>query len=633
MRKNITVDLETTGLNPRKERITCIGVDGDGISRVYRSVDRFNHDVTTGDLKDCDFTGQKFSFDIGFLVHNGVDLDLLLARWVDDTQLMAHVCTDKVTDKYLEWYEIERRRLNKLLPKGVSHREGRKNSLKVFAPFFLDVPPFWEDPQNHDDDEYVLKDCRYTTRSRDFFEKRLKELGQYDFYKNRMMPWAKMLLQSELRGIKLNWQNLYKVEEENKKLETGLLIRLDHQWWPQIKEWEEKQEYELQKKYLNLRAKATEKLKDKSKRKQLWKRYSDLYQKAAKKLPPFNFNSPAQLLWLLKDALGKDVKDWQGNESTAKAVLEKLSNSGHKDVEKLLEYRKANKILTMYVPTYKELQYDGTIHPSFNITGTRTGRLSSSKPNLQQVPSTLYKVFKPREGYKFIQYDLSGIEAALIALYSEDVNLFDTVTGGQSIHNANAKIFLGLDCEVDEVKDKYPTERQAAKNVGFGLFYGSGWRQIQRTFMNAGIPVTDREAKDMLKRFKEHYRSAFEFHDKITTQFAKGEIINNLMGRPIKIGNPDDAYMKGFNTLVQSSASDLCMRGAERATQAWREAGLDCHNLLYVHDCIVAECKAEDATRASEILVDSMTNFKLTNRLGQIKLQVEGGVYDEWRKD
>jgi DNA polymerase I-like protein with 3'-5' exonuclease and polymerase domains len=105
------------------------------------------------------------------------------------------------------------------------------------------------------------------------------------------------------------------------------------------------------------------------------------------------------------------------------------------------------------------------------------------------------------------------------------------------------------------------------------------------------------------------------------------------MGRPIKIGNPDDAYMKGFNTLVQSSASDLCMRGAERATQAWREAGLDCHNLLYVHDCIVAECKAEDATRASEILVDSMTNFKLTNRLGQIKLQVEGGVYDEWRKD
>src|SRR5690606_17483037 len=102
-----------------------------------------------------------------------------------------------------------------------------------------------------------------------------------------------------------------------------------------------------------------------------------------------NYSSPQQMSWLLKDYLKLDITDPQGEESTSKAVLNKLAATGREDIRAYLDWREADKVLTMYLPTYRELQVEGIIHPSFNLTGTRTGRTSSSAPNLQQVPPKL----------------------------------------------------------------------------------------------------------------------------------------------------------------------------------------------------------------------------------------------------
>ena len=179
----------------------------------------------------------------------------------------------------------------------------------------------------------------------------------------------------------------------------------------------------------------------------------------------------------------------------------------------------------------------------------------------------------------------------------------------------------------------YPKERHASKQVGFALFYGAGPARIEHTFNSLGFMIPRNEAEHMYNKFKTHYQDAIKFHRNITRYFEGGGIINNLFGRPLKIQDTKDAYMKGFNTLIQSSASDLNLQAGSIATERWKEQGLDCKVLLLVHDCILAECREDDVEAADKILVESMTGFKLSNALGKIPLKVEGGVSDVWSKN
>jgi len=633
MHNILSLDIETTGLDPYRDEITCVGIYGrDGnVSRVYRDLDQLDYDLRTK-YNGWGLVGHNFKFDIHFLVNNGFDLSFLLGRWEHDTQFMSHVLTDKVSEQYLEWYETKRVELNKELPVGYSHRKTRGSSLKVLAPYWLDVPPFWEDPTSHDDDEYVLKDCKYTWDLCKMFKTKLNAKGQYSFYKDRMMNWGKMLMEAEKRGIMINDEKLIESIYEHSTKAEQLKRELDEEWAGPNVLYKHAQTVLIHQKYSEMSNQALLKAKANNVDKTI-ARYNTLRDKAVAKIEDLNYDSPKQMLWLLKDHFGLPVKTVEGKESTGKAVLESIANKGRKDVGKFLEWRKANKILTAFLPTYQKLQYKGVVHPTFNLTGTRTGRLSSSGPNMQQVPPSLYKIFKPRDGYKYIQYDLASIEAALIAYYSGDPMLFDVIQSGQSIHNANARVFFNLDCDIKDVKDKYPEERYASKHVGFALFYGAGTNRIKHTFANFGFMIDKGQAYQMHQNFKEYYKQAAQFHKDITNDFAQGNVKMNVMGRPIKIQDPEDAYMKGFNTLVQSSASDLNIRAGELAREQWIKEGLDCQILLFIHDCIVAEVKEEHAVRADQILKESMTGFNLTNSLGKIILAVEGGIKTAWEKD
>jgi DNA polymerase I-like protein with 3'-5' exonuclease and polymerase domains len=647
MKRLLAVDLETrcgvTGcevkhcdhaLRPETGRITIIGVTDGEIFKMYESAAAFGQSLLT-EYKDCELMGQNFSFDIKFLVAAEPSLrEPLLNQWKHDTQIAAHVSTNKIPDSWLAEYELHRKEQNKRLPPGYSHRAASLHSLKTLAPYFLAVEAFWEDPTNHESVAYLKKDCEYTLRLAHFLIKDLKSRAEYSFYEEFSMPVAKMLLETSLRGIQLDTEALAQVKLETEQKMQLAAAKLESMWASAHAEYASLQLAELRTKYdLKLvpqLAKATDK-------ERVIKRYDDLYEKAAAKLEPrINYASPTQMVWLLRDYLGYDIVNAEGDETTGKSVLAKLAAQGAEDIKTYLEWKKQYKILTMYIPTYEELvAKDGAIHAAFNITGTRTGRLSSSAPNLQQLPSSLYRLFKPRDGYKFIVYDLGSIEAVLIALYTEDPNLFNIVTKGLSVHDYNTKYAVfpdEVDCPVEQVKEKFPKLRGIAKTIGFSVLYGAGANRVRVALDTAGYVVSDAEAREILGRLKQLYSESVKFHREITKSFEGKETIENLVGRPLIIPNKDECYMKGMNTLVQSSASDLLLLAALRAVGEFKKQGLDAHPLLFIHDCLMVEVKEANAPAADKIIRDSMLNFKLENSLGKLPLTIDGGIADKWLK-
>lgn len=624
--KLISVDIETTGLRWQTDSILCIGAWSPVEKHVFRgpaAIAQLDELLSEYDT----IIGHNFSFDWKFLKRAGLSVESL-NKWTHDSMVLAHTIGSKVSEAYIQAYEAKRAERNALLPHGSSkHRAASALSLKVLAPYFLQVPPFWEDPTNHDSDEYVLKDCEYTYR---LFEALLHKASPDDlaFYTNYMMPWAKLLARTELNGLCLDEKAFAEVEAEAVAGAASSEQFLRTAWHAEIDAVHEELVDKVNQRYELLLQTALNKAAP-EKHARVVDRYAKLRDVAIAKLPAFNIQSPSQLNNLLKNHLNLELLDDQGVETTGKAALSKFSN--REDIAKLLEYKKCNKVLTMYLPTYRELQLDGVIHTNFRLCGTRTGRLSSSDINCQQVPSKLYRLFKPRQGYKLIKYDLASIEAALIALYSEDENLWNIVSCGGSLHNYNAKVFFDLDCDPHEVPDRYPAERRAAKTVGFSLFYGAGFKRIQLAMASAGYIITPQRAKQLLDNFRSYFRTAVEFHRGLTEAIENQLPIQNVLGRPIYVDR-NDAYMKGFNTLIQSSASDLNLEAYRRADSRWQEAGLDARGVFLIHDCILAEARDDEAEEAARILRESMTGFNLQCGLGKLKLGVDGGISDKWEK-
>lgn len=624
----VALDIETTGLSPWTDQIHMCGLyDG----KQYTCV-RQGHQLRNllGTIyKEHDIVGHRTDFDIKFLLVQGWLFDEdLSGRTIQDTRIIGSLLRQRVPKGFTDWYEEERKQINKTLPKGQSHREGSPLSLKVMAPWYLKVPCFWETPGNHNNEDYNEKDCLYTYRLFQLLAPRLRDEGSWDFYL-KLLDWQKMLMRMEMRGISIDMAELDKVEQEYTAKRDALKVKLDELWADARTEYKNLEAMAIRQKYMQMADAQVVKGRDISRVNQ---KYAALAAKAMEKIEPFNYSSPTQMAWLLRDYLGLDITNMEGEDSTGKAVLNKLAQDGREDIKTYLAWREADKVLTMYLPTYRELQVDGVIHPSFNLTGTRTGRTSSSGPNLQQVPPKLYRLFKPRDGYRFIQYDLSGIEAALIALYSGDKRLYEILEKGESIHDHNAKAMFGLECEVADVARLHPRERKTVKNIGFACFYGAGWRRISQVFAAGGFPISDAEAKAKLKLLKSYYPEAFAFHKEITEVFEAGEPVTNLLGRPINLQPHENAYMQGFNTLIQSSASDLNLEACRKWSDFIGEYQKDAHPLLVIHDCIMGEALVSVADKRAGFMEHCMTKFKLESVNGPIKLRVEGGVSHEWAK-
>jgi DNA polymerase I-like protein with 3'-5' exonuclease and polymerase domains len=556
-------------------------------------------------------TGHNLKFDLlWLLVHAKEAGQWVKERWAFDTMLMFHVSTNKIPAGWVESYNNNR--------PSAHHRKAGQHSLKTLAPYFLGVEPYWEAEQ-HDDVDYVIKDVTYTRMLTEYALEHHTE-QELTFVRDRLMPWANMVLEAECEGLRLDLDALTLHEEELRQHVTTLEQKLDDVWSDAHEAWRERKRGEVNAKYDAQREGPAREA----------RRAAALAKCSELKL---EYSSPAQMAWLLRDHYGYDINSLEGEESTGREVLERLADESARGVKTYLEWRKAKKILTAFIPTFKELvDKEGRIHPTYNITGARTGRLSSERPNAQQVPSSLKQFFSPGSGRVLIGYDMAAIEAKLIGLFSEDQTLCELLQTGESIHNLNTKVFFNLPegTHLTDVPRLYGKERKVTKNVGFALFYHAGANRIRVTFAQGGYLLTPSECKQIHCRFLDTYKEAMSFAKELVKAAELGEVFTNLLGRPIKIQDPNDAYMTAFNTLVQSSASDLNMDRALAALNRLRAEGIDARPHLFVHDYVGLSVPSEDADRANSIMAEELVNFKLTNKHGEIKLQVEGGVSETW---
>lgn len=629
MKKLLAIDLETTGLDHNKAEITVAATWNERGGQVFRDIGQLKQHINKYLNMGYNAVFHNGKFDLKFLAKKFFTIP---AEAIEDTQLMAVAHTNKIPDEWLEQYELKRKELNKLLPKGHSHRLAKGYSLKTLAPYFLKVPPFWETPDNHNNDDYVLKDVEYTWRLANYFLENMT-FSESVFYRQSLRPWSQMLLEAELAGITIDLELLKSEQIQTGQNAAELKKQLFKTWEKDIEAYNREEQAALEKEYTEKTLAALTKLKKPTPEKivNTQARYQKLKEDAIKALPGFNINSPAQLKWLLKDRKGWDITKLDSeDESTGKAVLEKLAADGHEEMKLFLDYRAQEKLATAFYPSYIEMQHEGRIHTTFNLSGTRTGRLSSSEPNLQQVPGDLHKLFVARPNHVLACFDQSAIEARLLAYYSECPILRTICEKGWSIHDYNTKhIFFDLDCSEEEVKELYPKERKVSKTVGFALFYGAGWRRLQAATMTAGIQWDEYKCREVLELFKNEYSAVFEYKERVVDrEFLKKQPVINLLGRPLTIPNPEDVYMKGLNTLIQSSASDLVVEGAYKAQQEFNKQRIRGQILLLVHDEIVAEIHKDDVERGVAALKKAMTNFDLS----PITLEVEGKVDVKWSK-
>ena len=346
----------------------------------------------------------------------------------------------------------------------------------------------------------------------------------------------------------------------------------------------------------------------------------------------FNINSPKQLGDILFDVLklphGKKTKT---GYSTNAEILEKL-RPYHPIVDAVLDYRQLTKLKSTYADgLLKVADAHGRVHTTFRQTGTATGRLSSTEPNLQNIPvrtelgRELRRYFLPENrDYVIVDADYSQIELRLLAAVSGDENLCEAFREGADIHTSTAAAVFGVprDCVTPEM-------RKRAKAVNFGIMYGIGAFSLADD-----IGVSRQEAQAFIDRYlgqfprvdaylKQTIASAYE-NGYVTTLFGRRRYIAELAGKnkmQQKFGE-----RVAMNSPIQGTAADLIKLAMIRVHRRLREEGLDARLILQVHDELLIESNRTCADRAQEIL---RTEMESAARLS-VPLTVEIHAGDTW---
>jgi DNA polymerase I len=358
----------------------------------------------------------------------------------------------------------------------------------------------------------------------------------------------------------------------------------------------------------------------------------EIYELAGK---PFNINSPVQLGKILFEELNlpAPVKYGKGKTiSTAADVLEGLA-AEHEIARKVLEYRQLSKLKGTYIDALPDLidPKNGRIHTTFNQTGAATGRLSSSNPNLQNIPirtelgREIRAAFVPREGWRLVVADYSQIELRLLAHMSHDPVLLDAFGRGEDIHTRTA-------AEVFRVPPLMVTSemRRNAKAVNFGIVYG------QTPFgLAASLGIDRREAEEYIRTYFELHAGVKKFIQKTIAEVRESGFAPTLFGRKRPIPdmhsrNPNArsfAERTAVNTPLQGTAADLIKLAMIRIDEILRREKLETKMLLQVHDELLFESPPGEAEQVSKMVKREMeTVHKL-----EVPLIVDVGIGENWR--
>ncbi len=346
----------------------------------------------------------------------------------------------------------------------------------------------------------------------------------------------------------------------------------------------------------------------------------------------FNLNSPKQLSELLFDKLNLPViRKTKTQNSTDEEVLEKLTQ--YSDIPKLiLEYRELTKLVTTYVESLINLSKDEVIHTTFNQNITATGRLSSSNPNLQNIPiktetgREIRKSFVAREGKKFVIIDYSQIELRILAHLSQDDTFVDAFKKGEDIHTRTASEIFNI--PVDKVTKE---QRSASKSINFGLIYGMGSYKL-----STELKIDIRKATEYINHYFEHYAKIKDFKDSVLKTVKETQKINTYFGRVryFKEINSQNVNIKNhtermaFNTLIQGTAADLLKIVMVEVYKYILTLNYDAKMLLQVHDELVFEVESEQAENFSKEVKNIMENtIKFS-----VPFNVECAISQRWEK-
>ena len=325
----------------------------------------------------------------------------------------------------------------------------------------------------------------------------------------------------------------------------------------------------------------------------------------------FNINSTQQLGRILFEKLGlPPVKKTKTGYSTNADVLEKLRGE-HPIIDSILEYRQLTKLKSTYVDGLgKVIGPDGRIHTSFQNTVTATGRLSSTEPNLQNIPirtelgAELRKMFAAPAGKVLVDADYSQIELRLLAHMAGDPAMIDGFNSGEDIHTITASQVFGV--PVEEVT---PQMRRSAKAVNFGIVYG-----ISPFSLSQDIGITVQEAKEYMDKYFAHYSGVRAYMDGVVEQAKQSGAVATLWGRrrwipEIKSSNFNTRSFGervALNAPIQGTAADMIKLAMIQVRDRLQAEGLAGKLVLQVHDELIVECPEQEAEAVCKLVAETM---------------------------
>lgn len=420
--------------------------------------------------------------------------------------------------------------------------------------------------------DYACYEAYVAWKSKEILESNLKEKGMYELYENIEMPLVFVLYDMEKEGIRADGD---KLKEYSRELAVSI--------------------------------------------NKIEKR---IYEEAGEE---FNINSPKQLGIVLFEKLQlPNEKKTKTGYSTSAEVLDKLAPD-HPIVADVLEYRQLSKLKSTYADgLINFIEQDGKIHTTFNQTITATGRLSSTDPNLQNIPirielgKLIRKVFLPEEGHLFVDSDYSQIELRVLAHLSDDEKLIAAFKNGQDIHRSTAS--LVFDTPFDEVTD---IQRRNAKAVNFGIVYG-----ISAFGLANDLNIGRKEAQAYIDSYFEKYPKIKAFLDKTVSEAKEKGYIKTMFGRirPIPELSSSNFMQRQFgervamNSPIQGTAADIIKIAMIRVHDRLLKENLKSKLILQVHDELLIETAEDEKEYVIELLEEEM------HKAADLKVSMEVGT-------
>ena len=411
--------------------------------------------------------------------------------------------------------------------------------------------------------KYACEDADVTFKLKHILEQELKKNDAEELFRSIEMPLVPVLAYMEINGVKIDTKTLNEISKH-------FTIRLN-----QIEE--------------------------------------EIYRMAGE---PFNIASPKQVGEILFDKLKiveKAKKTKTGQYVTSEEVLESLKHK-HEIVEKILEHRGLKKLLSTYVDALPQLinPKTGRIHTSFNQTVTATGRLSSSNPNLQNIPirnengKEIRKAFIPDDGCEFFSADYSQIELRIMAHLSEDPQMIEAFQNGQDIHASTASKIYKVN--INEVTQE---QRRKAKTANFGIIYG-----ISVFGLAERLNIDRKEAKELIDGYFENYPHVKEYMDKSIRIAREKGYIETIFKRKRYLPdiNSRNAVVRGYaernaiNAPIQGSAADIIKIAMIRIYKRFREEGIKSKMILQIHDELNFSVLPEEKDTVQKIVITEMEN-------------------------